>query len=100
MARHPTPETRHLSAERIEIASPAKVNLTLEVGARRADGYHEIDSVVQVIELADRLAVERAPAGVIEVAVDVGDAPQGPAVQIVFQPLALYWASGELSART
>ena len=63
--------------DRVEIVSPAKVNLTLEVGARRADGYHEIDSVAQVIDLVDRLALEKARAGVIEVAIECGDAPGG-----------------------
>ncbi|MCX8053986.1 MAG: 4-(cytidine 5'-diphospho)-2-C-methyl-D-erythritol kinase, partial [Armatimonadetes bacterium] len=65
------------SIRRIEAVSFAKVNLTLEVGDERADGYHEIDSVVQVIDLSDRLIVETAPAGVIEVAVEEGDAPNG-----------------------
>ena len=27
--------------------APAKLNLTLDVGARRPDGYHEITSVMQ-----------------------------------------------------
>lgn len=63
--------------QHIEICSRAKVNFTLEVGARRADGYHEIDSVAQVIDLSDRLVVERAPDGVIEVLVDEGGAPEG-----------------------
>ena len=35
----------------------AKVNLVLEVGGRRADGYHEIDTVLQEVELADRVTL-------------------------------------------
>ncbi len=38
----------------------AKVNLTLEVGEERGDGYHEIESILQTISLSDRLEVERA----------------------------------------
>lgn len=35
--------------------APAKVNLVLEVTGRRADGYHEIDTVLQELELADEV---------------------------------------------
>jgi 4-diphosphocytidyl-2-C-methyl-D-erythritol kinase len=36
-------------------AAPAKVNLTLRVLARRADGYHEIDSLVAFADIGDTL---------------------------------------------
>jgi len=38
----------------------AKLNLNLEVIKRRADGYHEIRSIVQTIDLADRLTLTDA----------------------------------------
>ncbi|MCL0074166.1 4-(cytidine 5'-diphospho)-2-C-methyl-D-erythritol kinase, partial [Dehalococcoidia bacterium] len=38
----------------------AKVNLTLEVLGKRDDGYHEISSVLQTIDLADLLSFEPA----------------------------------------
>lgn len=38
--------------------APAKINLTLEVLARRDDGYHGIRSVMVPLDLADELAVE------------------------------------------
>lgn len=41
--------------------APAKINLTLDVGARRADGYHDIRSVMQTIALHDTLTVTRTP---------------------------------------
>jgi len=37
----------------------AKVNLTLDVGAKRADGYHGITSVMQRISLWDTVTAER-----------------------------------------
>jgi 4-diphosphocytidyl-2-C-methyl-D-erythritol kinase len=43
---------------RIELSAAAKVNLALEVLGRRADGYHEIASVMQGVELSDRIALE------------------------------------------
>jgi 4-diphosphocytidyl-2-C-methyl-D-erythritol kinase len=39
----------------LTVLAPAKVNLTLEVLAARPDGFHEIRSVVQTIDLCDRL---------------------------------------------
>jgi len=39
----------------LTISAPAKLNLTLEVLGRRPDGYHEIRSVAQTIDLCDRL---------------------------------------------
>jgi 4-diphosphocytidyl-2-C-methyl-D-erythritol kinase len=42
----------------LTISAPAKLNLTLEVLARRSDGYHEIRSVIQTISLCDRLSFE------------------------------------------
>ena len=37
----------------------AKVNLTLQVGSRRPDGYHAVMSVIQRISLWDTVTVER-----------------------------------------
>ena len=39
-------------------AAYAKVNLHLEITGRRPDGYHEIDTVMQTVSLADRVSVE------------------------------------------
>src|SRR4030042_350653 len=40
--------------------APAKINLVLEVLSKRADGYHEIRSLVQAINLCDVLSFEVA----------------------------------------
>ena len=45
--------------------APAKINLTLDVLGRRADGYHELASVMQTIAVGDTLAFWPAPAGAI-----------------------------------
>lgn len=42
----------------IKIKCPAKINLTLEVLNRRADGFHNIKSVMQLISLYDFLNIE------------------------------------------
>jgi 4-diphosphocytidyl-2-C-methyl-D-erythritol kinase len=45
--------------------APAKLNLFLHVLGRRADGYHEIQTVFQLIDLADSLAIAPRADGVI-----------------------------------
>jgi len=47
----------------IERLAPAKLNLGLEILCRRADGYHEIETVFVPLRLADRLAVRFASPG-------------------------------------
>lgn len=37
--------------------APAKLNLTLDVTGRRADGYHEIRTVMQTVDLCDEVTV-------------------------------------------
>ncbi len=39
--------------------APAKINWTLEVLGRREDGYHEIRSVMQTIDLCDEVSAEQ-----------------------------------------
>ena len=42
---------------------PAKVNLTLIVGARRADGYHDVSTVMQAVGLYDTLMLSGGGSG-------------------------------------
>ena len=49
-----------MKEDRAAILAPAKVNLFLEVLARRPDGFHEIDTVFQAVSLCDRLTCEAA----------------------------------------
>ena len=57
------------SPPELSLLAPAKVNLFLEVLARRADGYHEIETVMQTVDLCDRLDFWEAPPGVFTVSV-------------------------------
>ncbi len=43
-------------------SAPAKVNLGLAVRGRRGDGFHELDGVMALIDLADSLALAEAAA--------------------------------------
>ena len=44
----------------ITVDAHAKLNLTLEVLGKRSDGYHEVASIMQTMELADTLTIESA----------------------------------------
>jgi 4-diphosphocytidyl-2-C-methyl-D-erythritol kinase len=54
---------------RIELFSPAKVNLRLDILGRRPDGYHDIRTIFQKISLGDDLTFSAIKSG-IEVACD------------------------------
>lgn len=43
---------------KIILSAPAKINLFLDITARRADGYHEIAGVMQAISLCDTVTIE------------------------------------------
>ena len=44
----------------IRLQAPAKINLTLEVLGRRADGYHEVRTVLAAVDIADELELSEA----------------------------------------
>jgi 4-diphosphocytidyl-2-C-methyl-D-erythritol kinase len=46
--------------------APAKLNLFLHVTGRRADGYHDLQTLFQLIDLCDTIAIAPAPDGRIE----------------------------------
>ena len=52
-----------VSSKGFRLKAPAKVNLRLKVLGKRADGFHEIETVMQRIGLWDILRVEPAPKG-------------------------------------
>ena len=54
--------------------APAKINLFFEVGAARADGYHDVVSVYQSLDLFEEVYVEPASAWTVTVTGDVGEA--------------------------
>lgn len=68
----------------VELLAPAKINLTLSVLTRELSGFHQIESLFQMISLADRLRVgvrDRGPEGAGDgpsVALRVTGAELGP----------------------
>ncbi len=61
----------------MRIRTYAKINLGLRVLRKREDGYHEIQTLMQSISLADELVIEPRPSGVtLEVEPDLGLSPE------------------------
>ena len=46
----------------VAVLAPAKINLYLAVGPRRPDGYHDLATVMQTVDLADTVALTPAEA--------------------------------------
>src|SRR5215813_12486278 len=68
-------------SSRLELDAPAKVNLGLRIVGRRADGYHELESLFAPIDLSDAIALQVEPArtalATLALAGDAGGAPPG-----------------------
>ncbi len=60
----------------ISLRAPAKINLFLRVVGRRPDGYHDIESVMQMVGLYDDVSVRPRRRG-FEIRVQGADLPSG-----------------------
>jgi len=60
----------------LTVPAPAKVNLFLHVTGRRADGYHTLESLIALIDLADTLTLTRRDDGGIHRTNDVAGVPE------------------------
>jgi len=78
------------------LKSPAKVNLGLWVGRRRADGFHDIITIIAPVELADVIGISRAQTG-IEVACDSPAVPAGPG-NLAYKAAAAFMQAAHIHA--
>ena len=88
---------------RLEGRAPAKLNLTLEVLGRRADGYHEVASIMHTLSLCDTLTLELPPPELLNPAhgeIRVVEASDSPPLRdaiptdsrnLVWQAVARFW---------
>ncbi len=65
------------SDQALTMAAPAKLNLFLEVGKKRPDGFHQIETVMAPVSLADILTIEPLSEPDIELIVDGGEVARG-----------------------
>jgi 4-diphosphocytidyl-2-C-methyl-D-erythritol kinase len=72
-AEHDSPRA---PAAKLVVAAPAKVNLFLHVTGRRADGYHTLESLFALIDLADVITLERREDGVLRRTRELAGVPE------------------------
>lgn len=68
--------------ERCKVAAPAKINLTLDITGRRADGYHELVMIMQAVDLCDTVELTATRTGDMTLKIegaDLTDSPQNTA---------------------
>jgi 4-diphosphocytidyl-2-C-methyl-D-erythritol kinase len=61
----------------MQLFAPAKINLSFEIKGRRPDGFHEIETLMAPISLADRLTIVRSDSGEIRFSCDDLSLPGG-----------------------
>lgn len=83
-----TPESTGL-----QVLCPAKVNLYLRVLGRRADGYHDLLSIMQPLSLADELTITPTTPGIL-LDCDQPGVPRGPGNLVWRAALDFQRASG------
>lgn len=79
MAPKPTDEKSNpylLNQATIEILAPAKLNLLLKITGQRADGYHELLSILVPVDLYDKLKIGKLEKG-LEVCWSGRELPKG-----------------------
>ncbi|MFI2103160.1 4-(cytidine 5'-diphospho)-2-C-methyl-D-erythritol kinase [Isoptericola sp. NPDC019693] len=78
----------------VRVRAPGKVNLSLRVGARQADGYHPLSTIFQAVALYEEVTATQVPEGA-GVTVTV-DGPQADLVPVDGSNLA--WRAAEALA--
>ena len=80
----------------VEVLAPAKLNLFLEVWARRPDGYHEIESMMVAVSLHDSLTFTDDPSGKISLRCSDPTLPVGGDNLVVMAAERLKASAGSL----
>lgn len=55
--------------------APAKINLSLDVLHKREDGYHEVEMIMTMVDLADRIEMQELPRDTIIISSQAGYIP-------------------------
>ena len=55
-----------LFKNKVKLKANAKININLYVGEKRADGYHELDGIMQSVSLCDTITVKKAKKTVLK----------------------------------
>src|SRR5262245_5915065 len=74
----PPPMLSERHADAVTVRAPAKVNLFLEVLAKRSDGYHDIATLMVAVSLYDTLEFKEDSTGQIRLSCDQPALSTGP----------------------
>ena len=55
-----------MASIKLSLPSPAKLNLFLHITGRREDGYHDLQTLFQLLDYGDRLDIETNNSGEIK----------------------------------
>jgi 4-diphosphocytidyl-2-C-methyl-D-erythritol kinase len=69
-SKNPVGEIAALGDGSLAIDAPAKLNLYLGILGKRADGFHEIDTLMQTVDLCDTLTISDRPDGTLSLTVE------------------------------
>ena len=81
----------------LKLSAYAKINLFLDITGRRENGYHEIDGVVQTVDLCDEIILTVGEGEEIEVMCDSAYAPDGKE-NIVYRAAEKYLSANDITA--
>ena len=90
------PEIHSMENGKITILAPAKINLYFGVTGMRSDGYHEVETVLQSVNLFDRLTVSASEGNGREVSVlcrELSDVPESE--NIAYKAAQAYLSAAE-----
>lgn len=69
----------------LQLASNAKINLGLLIKGRRPNGYHEVETLLYPVKLADNMFFERASGKEASILMDGIQVPMAPEENLVFR---------------
>ncbi|TDV55491.1 4-diphosphocytidyl-2-C-methyl-D-erythritol kinase [Pseudomonas graminis] len=64
-----------MSQARLTLPAPAKLNLMLHITGRRADGYHELQTLFQFLDYGDELSFALRNDGEVRLQTEIADVP-------------------------
>ena len=59
----------------VKVLAPAKINLSLDVLSKRADGYHNISTVMQAVDLYDTITITDNESGTVTISCNCEGVP-------------------------
>lgn len=59
----------------VKLKAPAKINLSLDVLGKRPDGYHELATVMQTVDLYDEVTLTQNDSGMVTISCDYEGVP-------------------------